>query len=76
MRIDIFDDDDRIIDHQANRRGYTSQGHQIETEPRQPHGQKRDQHRHRNYQNGDEGGAPVAQEYIKDHYRKQQPDGN
>ena len=66
FRVDGFDDDDGIVDHEANGGGDASEGHQVETKAGEFHGDQGDEDCHRNNHNSRQGGAPVFQEEIDD----------
>ncbi len=68
MRVNIFDDYDRVINHQSNGRRDAAQSHQIKAQPSEIHGQKCSQHRHRDHQNRNEGCSPVSQKGEQDHH--------
>ena len=72
VRVNVFDYDNRVVNHQPDRSGHASEGHQVETQTGQPHCQKSHQHRDRNYQNRDKRCAPIAQESEQDCHREQQ----
>ena len=71
VRVDVLDDDDRVVDHEADRRRHAAERHQIEAQPDEPHREERDEHRDRNDDRGHERRAPVAQEPVEDRRRRE-----
>ena len=74
MAVDVFHHHHRIIDHQADGDGQTSQRHQIERAAKQAdkkecryHGQRQARRRH-------QGDSPIAQESKQNHHRQNPAD--
>ena len=74
VRVDVLDDDDGIVDHEADRRRHTAERHQIEAQPDDPHRHERDQDRDRDDERGHEGRPPVAEEAVEDGHGEDEAD--
>src|SRR5579875_2881644 len=74
VKHNIFDDHDRIIDHQADGGGKAAQRHQIEALADEPQHQHRYGDRDRDDQTGNERRSPVAQEEVQDDAGQHQAD--
>ena len=70
MHHDVLDDDDRVVDDQADRGGQTAERHQVEALAERAQHDERHRERRRNHQAGDERRAPVAQEQHHDQRRQ------
>ena len=71
---DVLDDDDGVVDHQADGGGQAAERHQVEALAQHAQRDEGDRDRGRNHQPGDERRAPVAQEQHHDERRQNQAD--
>ena len=62
----VLDDDDRVIDDDADREHQAEQREHIDAEPEQPHGEKRADDRHGHGRRGNEQCPPILQEDQND----------
>src|SRR4029077_4474638 len=63
---DVFDDDDGVVDDQADCGRETTQGHQVEAFAEDLQRNEGHENRYRDDESGDDRGAPVAQEDDED----------
>ena len=66
MQDDVFDDDDGVVDDEADGGGEAAEGHQVEALADDPEEEDGDGDGDRDDETGDERGAPVAQEEEED----------
>ena len=66
MEGDVFDDDDGVIDDEADGGSESAEGHEVEALADGPEDDKCNSNGYRNDEAGDEGGSPVAQEEDDD----------
>ncbi len=66
MQHDVFEDHDRIVNHQAHRRGKSPERHQVETLPGHPQNDEGQRKRDWNDECRDERGPPVLQKEHQD----------
>ena len=66
MENDVFDDDDGVIDDQADGGSQSAEGHKVETFSDDPEKEHGDGDGYRNDQAGNERGTPVSQEQEQD----------
>ena len=71
---DVLDDDDRVVDHEADRGREAAERHQVEALAHHAQRDEGDRERRRNHQAGDERRAPVAQEQHHDERRQHEAD--
>ena len=71
---DVLDDDDRVVDDQADRGREAAERHQVEALAEQAQRDEGDRQRRGNHQAGDQRRAPVAQEQHHDQRRQHQAD--
>ena len=71
---DVLDDDDLVVDHQADRRRQPAERHQVEALAEHLHRDERHDHRHRHDEAGHDRRAPVAQEQPDDQPGEEQAD--
>ncbi len=62
---DVFDVDDGVVDHDAQRHGQAAQGHGVDAHPQPIHDDNRRQQRQRDADEGDQHGLQVAHESEK-----------
>ena len=62
LRVDGLDDDDRVVDDDADRKDEREERDQVDRDPERLHEEERADERHWNRQDRDQGRAPVAQE--------------
>ena len=74
MKHNVFDDDDSIVDDQANRRGKATEGHQIEALSQSVEEEKGDGDGDRDHQAGNERRSPIAQKDDDDDRCQDEPD--
>ena len=60
---DVFDDDDRVVDDDADREHHAEQGQLVDREADHPHAEEPAHQRDRNHQRRDQGHAEVLQEH-------------
>ena len=63
---DVFDDDDGVIDDEADSGSESAEGHEVKALADGPEHNKCNSNGYRNDEAGDEGGSPVAQEEDDD----------
>ena len=73
VALDVFDDDDGVVDHNADGQHQAEQRQIVEREAEHRHHEKRADQRHRDSDNRDDGGAPCLQK--QDHHQHDQDDG-
>src|SRR3954467_14526093 len=66
MTLDIFDDYDRVIDHDADRENEAEQGQIIDRKIERRHHSKSANQRYRDRQDRNDSGTPALQEYQDD----------
>ena len=64
--LDVFDDDDGVVHHQADGQHQAKQGEQVDRKPQQRQPDERTQQRYADGNGGNEGGAQVLQEQVHD----------
>src|ERR1700754_62521 len=74
MRVDVFDDDDRVVDDKTDRGRYAAERHQIERESDEVHREERDEYRYRYHDDGDERRSHVSKEGPKNNDRQDEAD--
>ena len=67
MAVDVFDDDDRVVDDKADRQHHRQQGQQIEAEPERRHDHPGADQRQRDRHDRDQH-RPEAAEEQEDHH--------
>ena len=68
--LDVLDDDDRVVDHDADRQHQPEQRQVVQREPEQPHDRERADQRHRDRQQRDDRRPPALQEHEHDDARR------
>ena len=70
MEGDVFDDDDGVIDDEADSSGESAEGHEVKALADGPEHNKCNSNGYRNDEAGDERGGPVAEEEDEDDARR------
>ena len=70
MEGDVFDDDDGVVDDEADSGGESAEGHEVEALADGPQHEKCNGDGYRNDEAGDERGGPVAEEEDEDDARR------
>src|SRR5258708_1295970 len=73
MALDVFDNDDGVVDHQACSESNAEQGQRVDGEAEQLDEREGADERDRNRDRGDDGGAPVLEE--NEDYQNDKEDG-
>src|SRR5258708_37950003 len=73
MALDVFDNDDGVVDHQACSESNAEQGQRVDGEAEQLDEREGSAERDRNRDRGDDGGAPVLVE--NEDYQNDKEDG-
>ncbi len=74
MQHDVLDDDDLVVDDEADRRGESAERHEVEALTEELHRDERHHHRHRDDEPGHHRRAPVAEEEPDDESRQDEAD--
>ncbi len=74
MQDDVLDDDDGVVDDEADGGGETAERHEIEALAEQPHEEHGDRDRDRNDEARDDRRTPVAQEEEENHAGENEAD--
>ncbi len=72
VALDVLNDDDSVIDDDADREHEAEEGQRVEGDPHDAHDEERADKRHRNGQDRDDGRPPCLQEQNHDENDKHQ----
>jgi len=73
IAFDVFDDDDGVVDHDADRQNQPEQGKIVQRKAERRHEEKRADERHRDGDQRNDRGAPILQK--QHHHQHNQHDG-